>query len=266
MFYHPRANRETQLLGSVVAYEFKHAQRKSIGFSIGPDGLTVRAPKWVTQHQVNAALHDKSSWIIRKLGEAIQRNEQRQAQKIEWRDGTTFPFLGEPVTVKLDSRCTAAPRGIASAVLSRTTVPDATPVMACIMTLQLALPLNATPEQISASVKGRLIQQATHVCTERMNHFAPQLQVVWRKLTLSNARTRWGSARLDGSIRLNWRLIHYPQALLDYVVCHELSHLREMNHGPAFWETVRSVLPDYVRLRHQLTHKSNIGDRWVPEK
>ena len=77
-----------------------------------------------------------------------------------------------------------------------------------------------------------------------------------KSLRLSSAQTRWGSASADGSIRLNWRLIHFAPAIIDYVVAHELAHLREMNHSPAFWETVRSVLPDFERSREALRGES----------
>ena len=86
----------------------------------------------------------------------------------------------------------------------------------------------------------------------RLNHFAPVLGVRWKRLTLSQANTRWGSARVDGSIRLNWRLMHFSQAIIDYVVVHELSHLRVMDHSPQFWQTVASVLPDFAQRRQQL--------------
>jgi predicted metal-dependent hydrolase len=104
------------------------------------------------------------------------------------------------------------------------------------------------------------MRQAKRVFTERLNDFAPQLQVQWRKLSLSNAGTRWGSARVDGAIRLNWRLIHFRQSVIDYVVVHELSHLRVMDHSPRFWDTVRSVVPDYTELRGQL--KDHALPRW----
>jgi predicted metal-dependent hydrolase len=72
------------------------------------------------------------------------------------------------------------------------------------------------------------------------------------RLGLSSASTRWGSASADGSIRLHWRLIHFALPTIDYVVVHELAHLREMNHSAAFWEVVRSVVPDYERVRSSL--------------
>jgi predicted metal-dependent hydrolase len=104
------------------------------------------------------------------------------------------------------------------------------------------------------------MRQARRIFLERLNHFAPRLGVQWRRLALSNAGTRWGSASADGSIRLNWRLIHFRQSIIDYVVAHELSHLRVMNHSPRFWDTVRTVVPDYTELRGQL--KEEALPRW----
>ena len=100
------------------------------------------------------------------------------------------------------------------------------------------------------------MRQARRIFTERLDHFAPRLQVQWRKLSLSSAGTRWGTARSDGSIRLHWRLVHFRVDVIDYVVAHELSHLRVMDHSPRFWDTVRSVLPDYQHLRGQLKDES----------
>ncbi len=82
--------------------------------------------------------------------------------------------------------------------------------------------------------------------------FAAILGLTAPPLPLSAARTRWGSCSLRTGIRLNWRLIHFPPHIVDYVVVHELAHLREMNHSPAFWEVVRSVLPDYQHARGTL--------------
>ena len=68
----------------------------------------------------------------------------------------------------------------------------------------------------------------------------------------SSAATRWGSAKSDGAIRLHWRLIHFRLDVIDYVVVHELSHLRVMDHSPRFWDTVGTVVPNYAELRGEL--------------
>ena len=252
-YRHPRANREARLGELWVAYEFKRGQRRTIGFSIGPDGLVVRAPKWVPLGQVDAALQEKSRWILQKLGEATARRAQLNAREIQWCDGATIPYLGSTLLLTLDPRCVKVPRGVAAAVLgAHATALDGLRAESPPLTLQVALPPSATPDQIRAAVQTWLMRQATRLFIERLDHFAPKLQVRWLKLSLSNAKTRWGSARADGSIRLNWRLIHYRQSVIDYVVAHELSHLRVMDHSPRFWATVRSVVPDYAALRQQL--------------
>jgi predicted metal-dependent hydrolase len=69
---------------------------------------------------------------------------------------------------------------------------------------------------------------------------------------LSSAITQWGSCTVGGKIRLNWRLIHFALPMIDYVIAHELSHLREMNHGPRFWATVQSIFPEFEAAKKVL--------------
>ena len=123
-------------------------------------------------------------------------------------------------------------------------------------TLHVGLPQYGRCRADPRRVQAWLMRQAKRLFTERLDHFAPQLGVQWRKLALSNAGTRWGTAHSDGLIRLNWRLIHFRLPVIDYVVAHELSHLRVMDHSPRFWDTVRTVVPDYAQLRGQLKEQA----------
>ena len=253
-FAHPKASREALLDGVAVAYEFKRGKRRTIGFSVSADGLTVSAPKWVPLYEVDKAVLEKSAWITTKLQETRARHERLESARIEWKDGATIPFLGEQVIVVLDPRHAFGGVG-AELKSSMDTLPGVTH-----LTLHVGLPHTASAEQIKDAVQAWLMRQAKRIFTERLNHFAPTLSVQWRKLSLSSAGTRWGSASADGSIRLNWRLIHFTQSVIDYVVVHELSHLRVMDHSPRFWDTVRAVVPDYAQLRSQL--KDEGAPRW----
>ncbi|MFM9427877.1 putative metal-dependent hydrolase [Variovorax sp. GrIS 2.14] len=242
-FIHPRATREVVVGHARVGYEFTRGKRGTIGFVVGAEGLSVRAPRWVTLRDVDAAVLEKADWIVRKLAETQERHARVEASRIEWKDGATFPFLGEPVVVQLDPR--HGFKGVGAVLDAELDANGA-------RTLRLAVANNANPDQIRDAAQAWLTRQARRLFTERLDAYAPKLGVRWKKLSLSNAATRWGSASSDGSIRLNWRLIHFRLPVIDYVVAHELSHLRVMDHSQRFWETVESVMPDYQQLRRHL--------------
>jgi predicted metal-dependent hydrolase len=119
---------------------------------------------------------------------------------------------------------------------------------------RLLLPLS--PEIEGDALRAHVIawlREAALACFEqRAGHYAPALAVPIPSIRLSNAKTRWGTCHPDGRVRLNWRLIQMPLALIDYVVVHELAHLRQPNHSPRFWREVERVLPDYSERRRAL--------------
>jgi hypothetical protein len=269
-FRHPRSHGDIRLGEHLVAYELRRARRRSIGFVVGVDGLSVSAPRWVGLGEVEAALREKAGWILRKLHEQRERAQRLAAARVDWRDGSTIPFLGETVILVLDPRAIGAvlvdslgvahrpPEGALhglgrpGAVLN--TAAEALPGVPR-WTLHLGLPQTATPGQIRDTVQSWLQRQARRLFEERCTLFAARLGVRMKRLTLSSASTRWGSASADGSIRLNWRLVHFGLPVIDYVVTHELAHLREMNHSAAFWEVVRQALPEFEAARGALRHE-----------
>ena len=241
---HPRANRQIVLQGVVIHYFHQPARRKTIGMLVGQDGLEVRAPRWVGRSEIEAALNERATWIVRKLAEAQQAQKQRLAQAIEWADGALVPYLGQHLKLVLDP------------TLQRVTFDQA--LRPCVddasaqWHLHLGLTQQASPTQIRDATQAWLMQSARRLFSERLDHFADALKVKWTHLSLSSAQTRWGTASADGRIRLNWRLIHFRPSVIDYVVVHELSHLRVMNHSPQFWDTVASIVPDYQGQRQAL--------------
>jgi predicted metal-dependent hydrolase len=231
---HPRATHEVDLGGHVVGYALRRGRRGSIGFVVGADGLAVSAPRWVGGAEIDAALRAKSGWILAKLQQQRERARRLAAARVDWKDGVEIPFLGAPVAVRLDPG-------------ARSTVFDADARRLCV-----ALPHGATPAQIRDAVQSWLQRQARRLFEERAAFFAARIGVRVRRLSLSSAATRWGSASADGSIRLHWRLVHFALPVVDYVVAHEIAHLREMNHGPAFWDVVRAAVPGFEHSRSAL--------------
>jgi len=234
----PRARREVLLGAHRVPYELKRARRRSIGFLVGAEGLTVSAPRWVTIVDIEGALVSKGDWILRKLVEQRERAQRLEAARIRWIDGASIPYLGNPLTLRLDPSA----RGVE--LLEPEHV------------LRVGLAPSATEEQLQETVQAWLQRRARAIFEPRCEHFASLLGVQMKQMRLTSAQTRWGSASVDGTIRLNWRLVHYAQSIIDYVVAHELAHLREMNHSPAFWAVVRSVLPEFEDARGRLKQES----------
>ncbi|MCB4362222.1 M48 family metallopeptidase [Hydrogenophaga taeniospiralis] len=240
-WHHPRANRLLRLDSCEVAYEFKRGKRRTIGLSVGPDGLSVSAPRWTPVGEVEALLHDKAGWVLEKLRRARERAGELERSRTVWADGAELDFLGQRLRLMLDPAHGFAQVG---AVLE--------PAADGPGTLRLGLAGNASEAQIRDAAQAWLMRQAKRVFAERLDLFAPQLGVRYEKLRLSSAGTRWGSASADGTIRLNWRLIHLRMDMVDYVVVHELSHLRHMDHSPQFWDVVASVMPDHIERRKAL--------------
>ncbi len=233
-FTHASANRHALLQGITVSYRFERSRRKSIGLTVGPEGLVVRAPGWVPLREVDAAVQEKGAWILAKLQAMRERARLPSPPEPEWVHGADLPYLGG--TVRL-------------CVVACGQVPD---LPQGIEPLPLHLPPGASATQVREAAEAWFKKRARALFEERLRHFGTQLGVQHRRLSLSSARTRWGSARSDGHIRLNWRLIHLPLAQIDYVVVHELAHLRVMDHSPRFWDTVGEVMPDYPQRRRQL--------------
>ncbi|MCO8593033.1 M48 family metallopeptidase [Burkholderia multivorans] len=218
----------------VLEYRLKRSARRTIGFTIDGSGLSITAPRWVTLADIEAAIAEKQRWIFAKLAEWKTRTEQRALPQIDWRDGAQLPYLGKTITIALGSGAVAF-----DALAQR---------------LSLPLPAQADAQQIKDRVQGWLQGEAKRIFVERLAVYAEKLGVTYSMVALSSAATRWGSCSSDGKIRLNWRLIHFPMSIIDYVVAHELSHLREMNHSPAFWQTVESIFPEFREARHTLKH------------
>lgn len=111
-----------------------------------------------------------------------------------------------------------------------------------------------------------LREEARHLVHARLAHFAPQCRVSLRKVFIKNHKSRWGSCSAQGNLNFNYKLVLLPAPLRDYVIVHELCHLREFNHSPKFWALVEEVLPEHRALRTQLRALERSSGQSKPQR
>jgi predicted metal-dependent hydrolase len=234
------ALRKIQLGSHTVYYALRRSARRSHGFMISDEGLFVTSPKRAPLDDIERAIRAKQQWILTKLFERGERRDLRERRApVEWVDGARLPYLGADITLRLQP-----------AARSHCSYDAAT------RTLHLGVTPGLEAWQIRERVKLWFQDEARRVFGERLDLYAPRVGVTYNAYAISSAGTRWGSCTVAGNIRLNWKLVHYPLALLDYVVVHELAHLREMNHSPRFWAVVEAVFADYDGARKALKKRS----------
>ncbi len=226
----PLSSRHEFLLeGVAVSYRVKRsARRRGITLIVDEEGLRIAAPLRASVRRIESVLESNASWIRRKLA---QWRERRPA-KFEWRAGARIAVLGETLTIACDPAHSTVRREADLLIAPAGALDGAAALKAAVMTW--------------------LRETALACFAQRCACYARALAVTVPTIRLSNARTRWGSCHPDGRILLNWRLIHMPLTLIDYVVVHELAHLLHPHHGPRFWQAVEAVLPDYAARRHAL--------------
>lgn len=216
--------------GETISYLLEHRQRRTVGLKITADGLVVHAPKRIFAFQLNQILQEKSGWIINKL-EARAAN---QVDAIHWTNGENLLYLGQDIQLSIVQNATnKAPTFDTNKLTIATPTPD-----------------NQT------LVQRKVIQwyqkQASFDFSRRLEILAAKLGVATPPLTLSNAKSRWGSCNSRGEVRLNWRLLQAPPHIINYVICHELAHLKQMNHSAKFWAVVESLFPHYKLAEKEL--------------
>ncbi|HQZ44811.1 MAG TPA: SprT family zinc-dependent metalloprotease [Usitatibacteraceae bacterium] len=202
--------------------------RRGVGLKVDETGLTVNAPLTVPIARIEKMLLESESWVLGKLD--IWRRRQVPVQR--WEDGASLPYLGEALTLRLE----AGRRNLAEVDGDSLRVTVKTPGE------------DAVRRAVVAWYRKTALAHLAH----RAFFFSRLAVLAPPRVILSSALSRWGSCNSRREVRLSWRLVKARPALVDYVVCHELAHLRHMNHSREFWAEVGRLCPDYKRLRDEL--------------
>ncbi len=214
--------------------EFIRAKRRSISIQVRADGkVIVRAPLRVAEKTVRAFVESKADWIERKKAEVAQRPPITEHS---FRDGDVFLLLGREIPLSLVPTQRAA-----------LTLTDA------------AFLLSAKAQPNAADVFEKWYKAyALQVLSERVQLYATQHGFKPARIRITSARTRWGSCSTNGTLSFTWRLVMAPLDVVDYVVIHELVHLRVHNHSKTFWDGVAALMPDYKRCMAWLKSNSRL--------
>ena len=229
-------------LGTVdVPYVFKRvARRRHVHILVNDRGtIEVRAPWRFSISKARNVLRENAQWVVRTLQSVRERMERRPRLVT----GVRLPLQDESLRLEVRPRAQidlfddARPRR--GSVERRGT------------TLRVRPPSLAEGD-VRALLESWYRKEATDRLAACIEHFAPRLGVRPSRISIRGQRSRWGSCSGTGTVSLNWRLMLVPGELADYVVVHELCHLRHMDHSPQFWAMVGDEIPDYRERRRRL--------------
>lgn len=223
---------KTELLGEAVSYDVRQsddATQPRIDVDI--QGVTVVLPQ-SSAEEPEALLAENAAWVIEKKHKYDTYREQVPERRFE--PGATFPYLGEPHEVVVEQR-------------QSSDVADSR--------LKLA-EHHVEQTSVKRSLETLYRRKSRERFEDRADHYAAEMGVEYEKIEVRNQRTKWGSCSTTGTLGLNWRLMMAPPDVIDYVVIHELAHLREPNHTREFWRLVGEYEPEYAEHADWLDENS----------
>lgn len=236
---------------STIQYKLVRKPKiKNISIRIlNPLEIIVTAPTLVDQRYLDEVILKKAPWILKQLHTLAQRPEP--PIPISFQSGDTIHYLGEPYTlivkIKGADELSSSRRAVSLERNDRI--------------FYLSMPQHLT-DTISPSIardifKQWYIKNGNQVLIERLELYCPAMGVRPLKICLKEQKRRWGTCTGKGAIYLNWRLMMAPLSIVDYVLVHELAHLKHPNHSKQFWSFVESILPDYKLRKAWLRNNGN---------
>jgi predicted metal-dependent hydrolase len=216
-------------------------RRRTIAVSVSAAGIRVQSPITSTDDQIVALLERRRAWIAGRI-----RAAQDAPSTAALADGSLVPFRGEDLMLRIEEGPGRA------ATLTR-----------CDSVLLVNLPSSLAegerPQAIHRTLSTWYRVQAADVFPALVTQWSSASGLVPARVLIRNQRRRWGSCSPDGVIRLNWRLILLSPRLADYVVVHELAHLRHRHHQAPFWDEVARLILDHRERRRALNAAKSLG-------
>ena len=197
------------------------ARRYVLKFDSENDIIKLTVPKRASIKGGVEFTQSRANWLFQQMHKAGER--------IQLEPGITFPLLGLPTLLAHQPG-----RGVAE--LDEMEQPQ-------------MLTIHGHTDFFSSRLKRYLQNYLREFIQPIAKDYAGQLGVSFRKISVRDTKSHWGSCAPDGSLSFAFRLVFAEPDLVDYIVAHEVAHLREMNHSPAFWKHVEQICPDYKQQK-----------------
>ncbi|HPU41257.1 MAG TPA: SprT family zinc-dependent metalloprotease [Acetivibrio clariflavus] len=214
-----------------INYTIVKSSRKTIGISVSlKDGVKVSAPKKIGKKQISEIVNAKAAWILKKL--SYFENIKAEIPELKFTEGEKFLVLGKEYRLKINKSSSV----------------NSAYIMLSGNYLIVNLPENITGS-LSDSVRIYITDwyknYAKEVVSERINYFAKKMDVKPTDIIIKDLKSIWGSCTPKNTININWKIIMAPLDIVDYLVVHELTHIKIKNHSKQFWNMAESIYPNY---------------------
>ncbi|TAL68955.1 MAG: M48 family peptidase [Bacteroidetes bacterium] len=196
--------------------------------------VTVRAPKRVPKKEILDFVKSKKNWIVEKQREAALKVRQARAKKFV--EGEMFMYLGKQYPLIITEETNYALKFSKGNFILHTKC-------------------QPTAYQIFINWYKKI---AYKYLSQRIEYYSGISGIKYKNIKINSAQSRWGSCGLKGTINFTWRLLLASPNIIDYVVVHELAHMKELNHSPKFWSIVKSIYPDFLSARKWLADNGHI--------
>jgi predicted metal-dependent hydrolase len=223
-----------KIINDIKIDSLVRSDRKSLAIVLSTDGsLTVRAPRKATMQDIDLFVQHHKNWIVKKRIEIKEKVKNIKPRKFE--DGEICLFLGKPFNIKIDNMQEVALRKVGDDFYLH----------------EKAVPYAERVFEIWYK------QRAIEILPVRAYKISKEMGLKYNRLGITGAKSRWGSCSSRKNINFSWRLMMAAPKVIDYVIIHELAHLKEMNHSAAFWKIVEKFMPDFRECRKWLKDNHN---------
>lgn len=223
----------------ILPYQLAASPRaKRINITVANGQVKVTVPRGTSPDQARRFVEAKQNWIWKHVQD-YQKKAPNQPLEKNFEAGEHFLYLGESYPLRI----IYTPSSAGQIELNQEGI---------WLFLPAGLPQADRANKIKAILHNWYKAQARTVFSNKLANYAEQLQVTYHTLRIKEQKTKWGSCSHRANINLNWKLIMAPEAVIDYVLIHELAHLRHMNHSPEFWQVVANCQPAYFANRKWL--------------